>query len=75
MLQYLKMKDIHAVGAIRVIISNCLMLPNKNLEKTVRAALDYRSDSNSVLIVAILIDNNIVQLCSNYAGVKSMSAI
>ena len=51
------------------------MLPNKSLEKTVRTALDYRNDSNSVLIFAILIDNKIVQLYSNYAGVKSISAI
>ena len=76
LLQFLKMKGIHPVGTIRVNrISNYPMLSNKDLEKASRCALDYRSDSNSGLVVEKWADNKIVQLCLNYVGIESMSTI
>lgn len=70
------MKGIHAVGTIRAnCIINCPMLSNKEIQKTGWGALIYRSDSNSGLTVAKCVDNKIVQLCSNYAGINPMSTI
>ena len=66
LLKYLKMKSIHAVGTIRVnCISSCPMLSNKELEKAGGGTLDYRSYSNSGLIVAKWVHKKFVQLCSN----------
>lgn len=51
------------------------MMSNKDLEKADRGALDYRSDSNSAVIVVKWVDNKIVQLASNYAGIEPMGTI
>ena len=76
LLQYLKMEGIYAVGTIRANhISNCPILPNKDLEKAGQNALDYKSDSNSGLIDAKWVDNKVVQLYSCCAGFEPMSTI
>ena len=48
LLQFLKSKGIHAVGTIRANrMKNCPVMASKDLEKSGRGALDYRTDSNS----------------------------
>ena len=70
------MKGSHAVGTIRATrISYFSILSNKDLEKAGWGALDFRSDLNSGWIIAKLVENKIVHICSNYVGVKPMSTI
>ena len=66
LLQFLKMKGIHAAGTIRTNrIKCCPLQANKDLEKLGRSALDYRTDSNSGLVVAKWLDNKVVLAASN----------
>lgn len=76
LLQFLKMKGIHAAGTIRMNrIKCCPLQANKDLEKLGRGALDYRTDSNSGLVVAKWLDNKVVLVASNYIGIEPMGTI
>ena len=76
LLQFLKMKGIHAAGTIRMNrIKCCLLQANKDLEKLGRGALDYRTDSNLGLVVAKWLGNKVVLVASNYTGIEPMGAI
>ena len=76
LLQFLKMKGIHAAGTIRMNrIKCCPLQANKDLEKLGRGALDYRTDSNSGLAVAKWLDNKVVLVASNYIGIEPMGTI
>ena len=48
---------------------------NKSLQKLGRGAMDYRADNNLGIIVVMWVDNSVVQLVSNYAGIEPMSEI
>ena len=69
LLHHLRSKGIHAVGTIRW---NCLQgLPldaNKDLMKN--GAMDYHCDRDSGIIAVKWVDNSVVNLASNFAGVE-----
>ena len=73
---YLKNKGIHAVGTVRHNrVSGCPLLPNKDLEKKERGAMDYRVDNNTGLIVVKWVDNKIVELTSNFVGINPTTTV
>ena len=73
---YLKNKGILAVGTIRLNrLGGCSVSSNKDLKKTGRGSSDYRTDNNSGIIVVKWVDNNVVQLISNFVGIEPMTSI
>ena len=73
---YLKNKEIFAVGTIRLNrLSGCSVSSNKDLQKAGRGSSDYRTDKNSGIIVVKWVDNNVVQLISNFVGIEPMISI
>ena len=76
LLKFLKMKVIHAAGTIRANrIKGCPLKANKDLEKDGRGALDYRTDSNSGIVVAKWCNNKVVLVSSNYIGIEPIGTI
>ena len=73
---YLKNKGILAVGTIRLNrLGGCSVSSNKDLQKAGRGSSDYRTDNNSGITVVKWIDNNVVQLISNFVGIEPMTSI
>ena len=73
---YFKKEGILAVGTIRGNrIQGCPLVGNKEIEKGNREDLDYRVGNNSGVIIVKWLDNNVVQLCSNFVGVCPVETI
>ena len=73
---YLKNKGILAVGTIRFNrLGGHSVSSNKDLKKTGRGSSGCCADNNSAIIVIKWIDNNVVQLVSNFVGIESMTSI
>ena len=73
---YLKSQIILAVGTIRLNhLGGYSMDDNKSLQKSGRGSMDYRTDNSSDIIMVEWVDNSVVQLISNFCGIKSMSKI
>ena len=56
-------------------MGECSVSSNKELEKTGRGWSDYRTDNNFGIIVVKWVDNNVVQLVSNFTGIEPMTSI
>ena len=68
---YLKRRGILAVGTVRANrLQGCPLL-----ERQDRGSMDYRSDSNSAIIIIKWLDNSVVQLTSNYVGINPLGTI
>ena len=52
-----------------------LFLATKTYKKSGRGSSDYRTDNNSGIIVVKWVDNNVVQLVSNFVGIEPMTSI
>ena len=73
---YLKQIGINAVGTIRQNrLQGCPLKSSKEFCKEERGSYDYHVDSNSGIVVLKWLDNNIVHLASNYAGVEPVNTI
>ena len=73
---YLKRRGILAVGTVRANrLQGCPLLSSKDLERQDRGSMDYRSDSNSAIIIIKWLDNSVVQLTSNYVGINPLGTI
>ena len=73
---YLKNKGILAVGTIRLNrLGGCSASSNKDLQKAGTGSSDYRTDNNSGIVVVKWVDNNVVQLISNFVGIEPMTSI
>ena len=73
---YLTKEGLLAVGTIRSNrFQGCLLLSNKDLQKSARGASDYRVDNNSGIIIVKWLDKSVVQLYSNYVGIEPIDQI
>ena len=73
---YLKKEGLLAIGTIRSNgLQECPLLSNKDLQKSARGASDYCVDTNSGIIIVKWLDNNVVQLTSNYVSLEPMDQI
>ena len=71
---YIKNKGILVVDTIRLNrLGGCSVSSNKDLQKPVRGSSDYRTDNNYGIIVVKWVDNNVVQLVSNFVGIEPMT--
>ena len=71
-----KREGILAVGIITGNrIQGCPLVGNKEIEKDNCGDLDHQLDNNSGVIIVKWLDNNVVQLCSNFVGVCPMETI
>ena len=74
---YFKKEGTLAVGTIRINRTRvCPLVRNKGIGKGNHDGdSDYQLDNNSGVIIAKWLDNNVVQLCSNFVGVCPMETI
>ena len=73
---HFRSKRIHTVGTIRLNrLRGLLHDANKDLMKNGRGARDYRSESNSGIMAVKWVDNSVVNLASNFVGVKSIGEL
>ncbi|CAB4019574.1 Hypothetical predicted protein [Paramuricea clavata] len=73
---YLKNKGILACGTVRDNrLQGCPLQPNKDLNKAGRGAMDFKSDTESGIIVVKWLDNNIVHIVFNYIGVEPLGSV
>ena len=56
-------------------LGECSVSSNKELQKARRGSSDYRTDNNSGIIVVKWVNNNVVQLISNFVGIEPMTSI
>ena len=71
LLHHFRSKGIHAVGATRLNHSRDFPLdPKRNLVKNGRGAVDYLCDNNSGKMAVKWVDNNVVNLASNFVRVE-----
>ena len=76
LLLYLKERGIMSCGTVRANrLHGCPLKSNKELNKSGRGSLDYRSDVNSGVIVAKWLDNKPVHIASNFVGVEPMGSV
>ena len=69
-------KGKHAVDTIRLNrLRGCPFDVNTDLMKSGRSAMDYRCDSNSGIMAVKWVDNSVVNLVSNFAGVEPMGQL
>ena len=73
---YLKKQGIMSCGTIRANrLHGCPLQSNKELKKSGRGSLDYRSDLNTGVIIAKWQDNNAVYIASNFVGIEPMGSV
>ena len=73
---YFKKEGILAVGIITGNrIQGCPLVGKKEIEKGNCGGLDHQLDNNSGVIIVKWLDNNVVQLCSNFVSVCPMETI
>ena len=76
LLLYLKDLGIVSCGTIRANrLRGCPLQTKKELKKSGRGSLDFRSDADSGIIVAKWLDNKPVHIASNFVGVEPMGTV
>ena len=76
LLHHFRSKGIHAVGTTRLNhLQDCPIDTNKDLMKNGRGTIYYRCDGNSDIMTVEWVDNSMVNISSDFAGVEPVGEL
>ena len=76
LLHHFRSKGIHAVGTTRLNhLQDCPIDTNKDLMKNGRGTIYYRCDGNSDIMTVKWVDNSVVNISSDFAGVEPVGEL